>query len=232
MRSIGVVGKRPGSAGHTTMTVEPSVKVSPGVFVHTNLELATPTTTVLRTFLAAEFEAMMTFSGTFAAELTKAGGLQADTDMMLCPEVGHSLELDAGTQLPGGDPPAGGVPPGEPLDVNADRDDRGRVGVLLYEFDAHDGDRVRSAFLWNNCSDSTFAATPAIPIGVDFDLFLFDDTHNSYVYSSQSNDDNREGFDVELPSDSHYQIWASWPQGNHGCDNDDLEAIGSYLVIY
>lgn len=31
-------------------------------------------------------------------------------------------------------------------------------------------------------------------------MFLLDDAHDSDVYSSQSNDDNREGFDVGLPS--------------------------------
>lgn len=65
-------------------------------------------------------------------------------------------------------------------------------------------------------------------------MFLLDDAHDSDVYSSQSNDDNREGFDVGLPSANLATIksGASWPQGNHGCDNDDLEAIGIYYVLY
>lgn len=71
MRSIRVVGSRPQATGRTTVTVEPSVKIPVGVFVHTNHELATPSTVEVRTFLRDEFDSMMTFSSGFAAELTR-----------------------------------------------------------------------------------------------------------------------------------------------------------------
>jgi hypothetical protein len=60
-------------------------------------------------------------------------------------------------------------------------------------------------------------STPPSSVATDFDLFLLNRTTNSYVYASQSIDDNSEGFDVILPSDGDYEVLLEWPSGNAGC---------------
>jgi hypothetical protein len=56
-------------------------------------------------------------------------------------------------------------------------------------------------------------------VGVDFDVFLYSKTRKAYLYASQSNDDNNEGFDVVIPAgwDGDFVAYVAHPDGAKGC---------------
>ena len=62
-------------------------------------------------------------------------------------------------------------------------------------------------------------------MATDFDLFLYNETSQKYVYASQSIRDNSEGFDILFQENGSYDIYAAWPKGNQGCGSSQ-EALG------
>jgi hypothetical protein len=89
------------------------------------------------------------------------------------------------------------------------------------------GTRIRASLSWDSCTSVNATNAPGAP-SVDFDMFLVDSAHNRVIYSSQSNDDNNEGFDVDLRQfgAGDYTIYVGWPNGAMGCTGGTTENIG------
>lgn len=66
------------------------------------------------------------------------------------------------------------------------------------------GQRLRVTLTWDSCSDGSGPA-PA-PLATDLDLMLMRDGYIP-VYSSQSFDDNAEGFDITIQAAGTYDLW-------------------------
>ena len=98
------------------------------------------------------------------------------------------------------------------MNATAAPDDSNRKGRRLKTFTGASGQRFRTALMWDACPASA-TGTPPTGVGVDFDLFLLykNGASSYYVYASQSNDDNREGFDINLPATGNYELWVSYP---------------------
>lgn len=93
---------------------------------------------------------------------------------------------------------------------------------------AAQSNRVRASLSWNSCMTANATTSPA-PVSTDFDLFLVDEANERVIYSSQSTDDNNEGFDVDLTAfgSGDYAVWVGWPDGATGCDgNGTSEPVG------
>ncbi|CAN5486968.1 hypothetical protein BH09MYX1_BH09MYX1_25230 [soil metagenome] len=93
----------------------------------------------------------------------------------------------------------------------------------LYAVRLDAGSRIRFVFSWDACAtdrESSGTFRKGLPkVKPDFDLFLYNRSAAQYVYTSQSNDDNNEGFDVVIPSgyDGDYRVLVGWPKGASAC---------------
>jgi hypothetical protein len=104
-----------------------------------------------------------------------------------------------------------------------------RKWVLAWQQTLYTGDRVRFSASWDMCNTggSTY-------LGVDFDLFLYNANpgNGKFVYGSQSNDDNHEGFDIRISENDPqgvYQLWITWPSGDE--QNCGASAAWSMWVV-
>lgn len=90
--------------------------------------------------------------------------------------------------------------------------------------------RVRVTFSWDACATASTMSAPA-PVSTDFDLWLVDTQQARVIYGSLSNDDNNEGFDVDLTQfgTSQYAVWLSWPESAVPCDGAGTEHTGFAL---
>ncbi len=75
---------------------------------------------------------------------------------------------------------------------------------------------------WDSCPVGSSGQAPAA-VETDYDLFLYNEDKQVYVYSSQSFDDNTEGFDVTLPDDGTCTVYYAWPEGAKGCGDSGFE---------
>ena len=80
------------------------------------------------------------------------------------------------------------------------------------------GDKVRAVATWHGCNGNN---TGPAKVGTDFDLILWNNTKNAPYYASQSNDDNNEGFDVDITpgNEGDYVLVMAWPKGAPGCSD-------------
>ncbi len=95
----------------------------------------------------------------------------------------------------------------------------GRLGKSYFSYPGLvAGSRIRAVLSWNGCAGNTAPNT----IGTDFDLFLYNKSKQQYYFASQSNDDNNEGFDVDvLPGyEGDYEVIVAWPNGAPGCPGE------------
>ena len=166
------------------------------------------------------------------------GGFLMAADLMAhCepPEQGGSelWNLDRGQDGP---PPSGNAPyqsgwdpTGEtqsfvqPLDFNytppASRD----WDYVLDGWMLNAGDRVRATLVWDACAVEDTGDAP-LSVSVDLDLFLYrkpsGGSGGSYVWASQSLDDNNEGFDYTIPAGEggEYSLIRMWPHGATNCE--------------
>jgi|GEM_PF-4761668 len=84
------------------------------------------------------------------------------------------------------------------------------------------GEHIRFVLSWNACSETKAAPNR---VGVDFDVFLYSPTVKKYLYTSQSNDDNNEGFDVVVPPgwDGEFIAYVAHPDGAKGCKDSPMK---------
>jgi hypothetical protein len=119
-----------------------------------------------------------------------------------------NISVTKGSGLPKGSSPAAGSPP--PGGAKSDDQLRienyaapgpgdGRIGGQLLSVQLSVGERFRVTFAWDACPVASMGAGPD-KVATDIDIFLYNATTSSYLYGSQSVDDNTEGFDVTIPS--------------------------------
>jgi hypothetical protein len=129
------------------------------------------------------------------------------------------------TSIPGKAIPPGEVqspitPPGaQPLSQSNVPTTIGLVGTEDYVWkNRKAGDRIRFVLSWNACAQATLAPNR---IGVDFDVFLYNATQKRYLYASQSNDDNNEGFDIIVPPNGagDYVVYVTHMNDAKGCSD-------------
>jgi len=112
--------------------------------------------------------------------------------------------------------------------------DDGRVSQRLYYIGKLSKyGRVRAVFSWNTCRQPGDLFSRPTP---DFDLFLYNVTKNRIVFTSQSFDDNNEGFDVDVATlgedGDEYELIVGWLK-NYLADNmecPDTKGIEPYAV--
>ncbi len=133
-------------------------------------------------------------------------------------------KLDGGDKGPPGKAPPEGPPPGERRAPQADPPgpSDGRLYERVFETKLPRDGRIRVSFAWDACPASTSGTAPA-SVATDYDLFLYNEDTQTYVYSSQSFDDNTEGFDVTVPENGNYVVYRAWPAGAKGCGNSGFE---------
>jgi hypothetical protein len=134
-------------------------------------------------------------------------------------------DLHHGHPGPKGDPPPTGAPPGEQRSAGAPGPSDGRLYDTFFQTNFRTGDRIRVSFAFDSCPVSSSGTAPAT-VATDYDLFLYNETTGTYVYSSQSFDDSTEGFDVTIPSDGLYTVYYAWPSGASGCGGSGFEPFG------
>lgn len=93
--------------------------------------------------------------------------------------------------------------------------------------------RLRVGFNWDACATSP-EGSGAAPVGVDFDIFLIDAKNNRVVYSSQSTDDNSEGFDVPMNrwGDVPLRVVVGYPANAKTCDGGTTEPATFAWMTY
>jgi hypothetical protein len=98
------------------------------------------------------------------------------------------------------------------------------------------GTRVRATFSWEACALSKDPASTTRTVTTDYDLFLFrkpsgGSDPGKAIYSSQTNDDVNEGFDVVVPSTDGgtYSLILIWPDGGNGCGGNERTALSWYI---
>ena len=163
-----------------------------------------------------------------------AGLLTADALYKMC-DAGNGdfglvpIGLDQGSVLPSGDTPykTGWAPPGETqaLDLSPQAFDTvpgsaGLVGERLLLLPLQPGDRLRATWSWYACAMTNAGTAPA-SVSVDYDLFLYrqDGSGGTYVWASQSFDDNNEGIDYTVPAGhgGKYHLYVAWPDEALSC---------------
>jgi hypothetical protein len=92
---------------------------------------------------------------------------------------------------------------------------------------------VRATVSWDACPAQMTGTAPAAP-KTDHDLFLYDQTAHAYLYSSQSNDDNNEGFDFPFNGSTSDTIvvYVAWPQGSTGCTGGGADPFAWAVHYY
>jgi hypothetical protein len=133
-------------------------------------------------------------------------------------------DLDDGGPGPEGRPPGDGPPPGEDKRRSSDAPGPGDGRLYNRFFDAEfkRDDRIRVSLAWDSCPTSTSGTAPAT-VATDYDLFLYNEDTQTYVYSSQSFDDSTEGFDVVIPEGGRHTVYYAWPDGAPGCGGSGFE---------
>jgi hypothetical protein len=98
------------------------------------------------------------------------------------------------------------------------------------------GTRVRATFSWEACALSKDPTSTTRKVTTDYDLFLFrkpagGSDPGEAIYSSQTNDDVNEGFDVVIPSGDggNYSLILIWPDGSTGCGGNERTALSWYI---
>lgn len=135
------------------------------------------------------------------------------------------VDLTTGTTPPsGGAPEPGDIPPGEPQST-APASSSTRWFYKLYGFDDKTLSRltrIRASIAWNACPPSSPVSSSDVAEALpDFDLFLYNEDEGYYVYTSQSLDDNNEGFDVVIEEEGRHSLYLGWPKDGNtglGCD--------------
>ncbi len=164
------------------------------------------------------------------------GGFLMAADLMgHCepPEEGGDYLFNLDEDGAGGAPPSGNAPyqsgwdpAGEtqsfvqPLDFNYTPPSTRDWGYLIEDWDLDEDDRVRATLVWDACAAQDTGDAP-LSVSVDFDLFLYrKDGGGSYVWASQSLDDNTEGFDYTVPEGEggEYSLIMMWPLNSENCE--------------
>lgn len=104
---------------------------------------------------------------------------------------------------------------------------QGRRGLALYTWSSlNAGQRVRASISWDACPAAQSGIAPA-KSKWDFDLFLYNQSTNTYVWGSQSLDDNNEGFDFLLNSSGTYVLILAWRTkvGEGYCGSETSEPV-------
>jgi hypothetical protein len=179
------------------------------------------------------------------------GFLSADKLMLYCGTANCTSDCSGRnptptnpTAGPTGDPPPNGGPPNDDGGLsgmaagvhieNTSRtpgpsDGRGYWTIWTSSGTIHG---VRATLSWDVCPSSMTGTAPAAPV-TDWDLFLYDQTTHKYLYSSQSNNDNNEGFDYPFgtsgTSDTIVLYAASIPSA--GCSGHGVDGY-SYALHY
>lgn len=168
-----------------------------------------------------------------------AGLLLAD-DFTSCPvPQANPVSLRDGDSMPKGRSPYvdnGWFPPGEtqrftqPMGFNEAPADSDRVGTRVFRGELVEGRRVRATISWNSCAANPQGTAPG-RVAVDYDLFLYWRDTETYVWASQSYDDNNEGFDYTVPigEGGDYEIFVSWPARATSCEGGNYEPYGFSL---
>lgn len=148
----------------------------------------------------------------------------------------QSIDLSTGTSMPGGET---AYTPGEPRETGGvayplytSPTDASRVGLQVGALEGKRDSVVRWSLSWDGCISTPEAVGAASP-AVDYDLFLYNRTTNTYIYGSQSIDDVNEGFDVIIQSSDLsspkatdvFEIWVSWPSGSTACGGGTMDEI-------
>jgi hypothetical protein len=131
-------------------------------------------------------------------------------------------DLKHGHPGPKGSAPPSGPPPGDQRSAGTPGPGDGRLYNTFFQTKFKSGNRIRVSFAWDSCPASVSGTAPAT-VATDYDLFLYNEDTHTYVYSSQSFDDNTEGFDVTIPSDGLYTVYYAWPSGAAGCGGSGFE---------
>ena len=87
------------------------------------------------------------------------------------------------------------------------------------------GNRIRALIAFDACTTVNTGAGPST-IKVDYDLFLYNRSTAQFLYSSQSNRDNNEGFDVVASQAGNYELWVGAPVGSVACDGTFNDKLG------
>ncbi len=169
-----------------------------------------------------------------------AGHASAEGIMRFCKPDGSSSGIDAsGVALADGKPTdVNGKDCADcgkrlaPLALTAAGPKDGRLYKEYATFGAS-SKRLRVGFNWDACAIAEDGSGPA-PLGIDFDIFLIDAKNNRVVYSSQSADDNSEGFDVPMNrwGDVPLRVVVGYPANAKTCDGGTTEPATFAWMTY
>ena len=137
-----------------------------------------------------------------------------------------------GVDLTGGSDPEGqdsdyepGRPPAmQPTDYTPAHDPSfARKEYLLGEATLNAGDRVRATITWFSCA-TAIDGTSIADVDIDIDLFLLKVSGTpTYIYGSQSIDDNNEGFDLLVPEEGTYKVVFTRPASvTQSCGSENI----------
>ena len=107
-----------------------------------------------------------------------------------------------------------------------------RKWAALGTFNLTDNTRVRATFAWDGCSPNPIGTAPGA-VSVDYDLFLYNETTDQYLWASQSMDDNNEGLDYILQAGEGgtIQLIVAWPDGAVSCEGVQYDPV-AFSWIY
>lgn len=142
-----------------------------------------------------------------------------------------AIRLSRGMPGPTGNAPPSGPPPqavkeGVRLQSStAPGPSDGRKYQLLASYSLSAGQRLRVVVTWDACA--TIGNDPPATAIPDFDVFLYTNAPPvpRYYYSSQSFDDNVEGFDVTVSDSGTYDVYLAWPIGAVGCGGSSTVSV-------
>jgi hypothetical protein len=100
-------------------------------------------------------------------------------------------------------------------------------------FELEAGSRIRATLSWSGCADEPTGEAPG-QVAVDFDLFLYRQNTQHYVWGSQSVYDNNEGFDYTVGAGQAgvYEVLVSWPADDRSCEETVYEPAGIDIRIF
>jgi hypothetical protein len=117
------------------------------------------------------------------------------------------------------------------MDYAVEPESGDRVGEMIDLGQLTTNQRVRATISWNGCSDDASGVAPGT-VGVDYDLFLYNATTETYVWGSQSLHDVNEGFDFTIQTEGTYELWISWLDGDRSCEDTEIEPLALTLLVW